>query len=102
MNACLTPLSGIDGCHIITVEGIGRSKTELHPVQASAADVASCNAAGELPLGCCSSCALHRGVDHADRPLQPAIHGDAPPSCAPPSLRPGGKPHGSQRVVRIE
>ncbi len=35
-NACLAPLCAMDGCHILTVEGIGSTDTELHPVQASA------------------------------------------------------------------
>ena len=33
INACLYPAAGIDGCHIITVEGIGSTNTVLHPVQ---------------------------------------------------------------------
>eukprot|EP00051_Salpingoeca_urceolata_P010028 m.122205 g.122205 ORF g.122205 m.122205 type:complete len:1330 (+) comp16553_c0_seq4:198-4187(+) len=33
VNACLTPVCSVDGCAIITVEGIGSSKTRLHAVQ---------------------------------------------------------------------
>lgn len=32
INACVTPLFFVDGCLIITVEGIG-SKKKLHPLQ---------------------------------------------------------------------
>ena len=47
VNACLTPLSGIDGCHIITVEGIGSVKGGLHPVQARPLTAAApCGRAG--------------------------------------------------------
>lgn len=37
MNACLAPLPSVDGAAITTVEGIGSTKTGLHPVQASIA-----------------------------------------------------------------
>lgn len=33
VNACLCPVVSIHGCAIITVEGIGNTKTKLHPVQ---------------------------------------------------------------------
>lgn len=33
VNACLIPLCAIDGCHIITVEGIGNPRIGLHPIQ---------------------------------------------------------------------
>lgn len=33
INACLCPLYSIIGCHVITVEGIGSTKSGLHPVQ---------------------------------------------------------------------
>jgi len=33
VNACLCPVVSIHGCAIITVEGIGNTKTRLHPVQ---------------------------------------------------------------------
>lgn len=33
VNACLTPLCSLDGCHVTTVEGIGGLKEGLHPVQ---------------------------------------------------------------------
>jgi len=33
VNACLCPVVSIHGCAIITVEGIGSTKTKLHPVQ---------------------------------------------------------------------
>ena len=33
VNACLAPLPSVDGCAVITVEGIGSSKERLHPVQ---------------------------------------------------------------------
>ena len=33
VNACLTPICSIHGLAVVTVEGIGSSKTKLHPVQ---------------------------------------------------------------------
>lgn len=33
VNACLCPVVSIHGCAVITVEGIGNTKTRLHPVQ---------------------------------------------------------------------
>lgn len=32
-NACLTPLCAVHGMSVTTVEGIGNTKTKLHPVQ---------------------------------------------------------------------
>jgi len=37
VNACIAPLCSVDGCHVITVEGIGNAKS-LHPVQKRLAD----------------------------------------------------------------
>jgi xanthine dehydrogenase/oxidase len=32
-NACLAPVCSVDGCHVITVEGLGSvSKSNLHPI----------------------------------------------------------------------
>lgn len=36
-NACLLPLCQLHGAAVTTVEGIGSTKTRIHPVQASAA-----------------------------------------------------------------
>lgn len=33
MNACLTPVCSLHGAAVTTVEGIGSTKTRLHPVQ---------------------------------------------------------------------
>nr|AOE46690.1 xanthine dehydrogenase [Drosophila bipectinata] len=33
VNACLTPVCAMHGCAVTTVEGIGSTKTRLHPVQ---------------------------------------------------------------------
>ncbi|KAK3284518.1 xylitol dehydrogenase [Cymbomonas tetramitiformis] len=33
VNACLSPLYSVEGCHVVTVEGIGNSRNGLHPVQ---------------------------------------------------------------------
>jgi len=33
VNTCLTPLCSIDGCAITTIEGLGGTKTRLHPIQ---------------------------------------------------------------------
>ena len=33
VNACLYPLYAVDGCHVVTVEGIGDVRGGLHPVQ---------------------------------------------------------------------
>jgi len=33
LNACLAPLYSIEGCHVVTVEGIGNQRDGLHPVQ---------------------------------------------------------------------
>ncbi len=35
VNACITPVCAMDCCSITTVEGIGSSRSTLHPVQAS-------------------------------------------------------------------
>ena len=32
-NGCLLPLCAVDGMAVTTVEGIGSTKTTLHPVQ---------------------------------------------------------------------
>ena len=32
-NACITPLCAVDGCAVMTVEGIGSTEKGLHPVQ---------------------------------------------------------------------
>jgi xanthine dehydrogenase iron-sulfur cluster and FAD-binding subunit A len=37
VNACLAPLPSFDGASVTTVEGIGSTKTGLHPVQAAIA-----------------------------------------------------------------
>jgi xanthine dehydrogenase iron-sulfur cluster and FAD-binding subunit A len=40
VNACLIPLCAIDGCHVITVEGLGSvEKSNLHSAQARLADM---------------------------------------------------------------
>lgn len=39
VNACLFPLGGVDGAHIITVEGIGNPKIGLHPIQLRLAEL---------------------------------------------------------------
>lgn len=33
VNACLCPLYAAEGCHVITVEGVGNPRDGLHPVQ---------------------------------------------------------------------
>ncbi|CAF5137601.1 unnamed protein product, partial [Rotaria magnacalcarata] len=34
INACLAPLCSVDGCHVITVEGLGSvNKSNIHPIQ---------------------------------------------------------------------
>ena len=35
-NGCLMPLCAVDGMAVTTVEGIGSTKTVLHPVQVKA------------------------------------------------------------------
>ncbi|KAK3004898.1 hypothetical protein RJ639_018720, partial [Escallonia herrerae] len=37
LNACLAPLYSVEGMHVITVEGVGSRRRELHPVQESLA-----------------------------------------------------------------
>ncbi|XP_057550892.1 xanthine dehydrogenase 1-like [Amaranthus tricolor] len=37
VNACLAPVYSVEGMHVITVEGIGKRKLGLHPVQQSLA-----------------------------------------------------------------
>ncbi|UJR10272.1 hypothetical protein I4U23_014479 [Adineta vaga] len=40
INACLTSICGVDGCHVITVEGLGSiNKSNLHPVQRRLAEL---------------------------------------------------------------
>ncbi|KAL6770287.1 XDH1 [Auxenochlorella protothecoides x Auxenochlorella symbiontica] len=34
VNACLCPLYGVEGAHVVTVEGLGNPRDGLHPVQA--------------------------------------------------------------------
>ncbi|EDQ89837.1 uncharacterized protein MONBRDRAFT_3012, partial [Monosiga brevicollis MX1] len=38
VNSCLHPLCAMDGAEVTTVEGIGSSRTTLHPVQKSLAE----------------------------------------------------------------
>ena len=33
VNACLFPAAAADGCHVVTVEGLGSTRGQLHPVQ---------------------------------------------------------------------
>lgn len=33
MNGCLAPLASMHGCAITTVEGIGSTRTRMHPIQ---------------------------------------------------------------------
>lgn len=40
INACLAPICSIDGCHLITVEGIGSvNKSNIHPIQSRLAEL---------------------------------------------------------------
>lgn len=40
VNACLAPVCSIDGCHVITVEGLGSvAKSNLHPTQSRLAEM---------------------------------------------------------------
>ncbi len=40
VNACLVPICSVDGCHVITVEGLGSvSKSNLHPTQSRLAEL---------------------------------------------------------------
>lgn len=39
VNACLTPLCAVNGCHVTTVEGIGSVRNGLHPVQQRMAEL---------------------------------------------------------------
>jgi xanthine dehydrogenase/oxidase len=39
VNACLFPLGGVDGAHVITVEGIGNPRIGLHPIQLRLAEL---------------------------------------------------------------
>lgn len=39
VNACLMPLLAADGCDVTTVEGIGSTRAELHPVQQRMAEL---------------------------------------------------------------
>jgi xanthine dehydrogenase/oxidase len=38
VNACITPVCAMDCCSITTVEGIGSSRSTLHPVQVSVSE----------------------------------------------------------------
>lgn len=39
VNACLAPLCSVDGCHVVTVEGLGSvAKSNLHPAQSRLAE----------------------------------------------------------------
>lgn len=40
INACLAPLCSIDGCHVVTIEGLGSvNKSNLHPTQKRVAEL---------------------------------------------------------------
>ena len=39
VNACLAPLCSVDGMAVTTVEGIGSTRTTLHPVQVSSLSI---------------------------------------------------------------
>ncbi|CAF0826619.1 unnamed protein product [Adineta ricciae] len=40
VNACLAPICSVDGCHVITVEGLGSvAKSNLHPAQSRLAEM---------------------------------------------------------------
>ncbi|CAF3743977.1 unnamed protein product, partial [Rotaria sordida] len=40
VNACLAPICSVDGCHIITIEGLGSvAKSNLHPAQSRLAEM---------------------------------------------------------------
>jgi len=38
VNACIAPVCAMDGCHVLTVEGIGQTYNTMHPVQSRLAD----------------------------------------------------------------
>jgi len=38
VNACITPVCAMDGCHVLTAEGIGSTRDTLHPTQQKLAD----------------------------------------------------------------
>ena len=38
INACLRRLAAVDGCHILTTEGLGSKKAGFHPLQLAIAD----------------------------------------------------------------
>ena len=40
VNACLAPLCSVDGCHVVTVEGLGSvAKSNMHPAQSRLAEM---------------------------------------------------------------
>ena len=40
VNACLAPICSVDGCHVVTIEGLGSvSKSNLHPTQSRLAEL---------------------------------------------------------------
>ncbi len=40
VNACLAPICSVDGCHVITVEGLGSvAKSNIHPAQSRLAEL---------------------------------------------------------------
>jgi hypothetical protein len=48
VNACLAPAASIDGCHVITVEGLGSTRRGLHPVQARISEFHGSQVNGEV------------------------------------------------------
>jgi len=38
INSCLRRLCAVDGCHVVTTQGLGNVKTGVHPIQAAIAD----------------------------------------------------------------
>lgn len=54
VNACLCPLYSVEGCHVVTVEGIGNIRDGLHPVQVRTQHMRPCTHASIYTRGWCS------------------------------------------------
>ncbi|MBZ9568337.1 xanthine dehydrogenase small subunit [Modicisalibacter tunisiensis] len=69
-NACIMPAHQIDGCHLVTVEGLARGDA-LHPVQASMVDCHGSQCGFCTPGIVMSLFTLHESQRRAPAPLTP-------------------------------
>lgn len=69
VNACLMPLCAVHGLAVTTVEGIGSTKTRLHPIQERLA-----KSHGSQCGFCTPGIVMSMYIVHATEELAPALH----------------------------